>query len=123
MTVRRLVACVSVWFIVATATAAVPASTGRLAQLAGRAGCLTTDMQPGCERASGVDAATGIVVSADGRSAYVAGLASLGVFARNGSTGTLVQASGAAGCIQDPAPTWHAHRHCTSAAGLWPTDL
>jgi DNA-binding beta-propeller fold protein YncE len=98
-------------------------SGGALAQLEGPAGCLTSDVLAGCGRTAGIDGSDVIALSPDGRSVYVAGTASLAIFSRNIETGALTQLAGKVGCLQDPAPTWHAGRHCTSLRGFWPAAV
>ena len=81
------------------------ASTGALREL----GCIRDAGATGpgdpCAAAVGLDAATSIAVSRDGRNVYVASLGSsaVAVFARDRATGALSQLPGRAGCVADVA--------------------
>jgi 6-phosphogluconolactonase (cycloisomerase 2 family) len=79
------------------------ARTGALRQLPGRAGCLQPSGHEGCARARALANTHELVMSRDGRFAYVAADDSNGVtvLARNRATGTLRQLPGRAGCVQD----------------------
>ena len=76
-------------------------STGQLTQLAGEQACVSLRGKGGCARGRGLDGATNVVLSPDGRSAYAAGSdgVALAVLRRNRSTGALRQATGPAGCV------------------------
>src|SRR5262249_35866532 len=77
---------------------------GELAQKPGAGGCITADGAGGaCGKASPLSIPAGVLVSRDGKSAYVAssnGLAVLG-FDRDPATGTLTQKAGQAGCTSE----------------------
>lgn len=79
------------------------ASTGALREL----GCIRDSGATGpgdpCTAANGLDAATSIAISRDGRNVYVASLGSgaVAAFARDRATGALSQLSGKAGCVAD----------------------
>jgi DNA-binding beta-propeller fold protein YncE len=105
--------------VAAFATAAggaapAPAPAGALSQLAGKAGCVFDTPDPDddpsplagvCAEGRGLSAPTATAISPDGRNLYVAGSGddAIAVFARDGSTGTLRQLAGRAGCVaQEP---------------------
>jgi DNA-binding beta-propeller fold protein YncE len=75
-------------------------ATGVLVQKAGLDGCVSETGAGPCVDGKGLDGATALQVSADGRSVYV--VASTGdavaVFDRDPSTGVLTQKAGTAGC-------------------------
>jgi DNA-binding beta-propeller fold protein YncE len=82
-------------------------STGALTQLPGTAACLR-DVRAGveedtCGRASGLDGATSLAISPDGRNVYVTsfGGAAVAVLARNARTGALTPLRGLAGCLSE----------------------
>jgi DNA-binding beta-propeller fold protein YncE len=73
-------------------------ATGRLTQRTGAAGCMSEDAVGGCTRAFGLHQPDGVVVSADGRSVYVASwdgnagggtTGALSVFRRDPASGSL----------------------------------
>ena len=89
-------------------------STGALTQLAGAAGCTDktgtdeTNAPGSCATGIALHDADEVVVSADGKSVYVAGQGSgstlgsdgaLTAFARNPDTGVVTQLAGTAGCV------------------------
>ncbi|MEY2442593.1 MAG: 6-phosphogluconolactonase, partial [bacterium] len=82
------------------------AADGTLRQKAGTAGCISSraaELLPGfCAPGSGLQVASSVAVSADGRSVYVASIVSsaVAVFDR-AADGTLTQKAGSAGCISD----------------------
>jgi 6-phosphogluconolactonase (cycloisomerase 2 family) len=78
------------------------ARTGALSQLAGPAGCLKADGSEGCQAARGIADTHSIVLSPDGRNAYVVGALANAVseFKRNRRTGELTQLPGELGCLQ-----------------------
>ncbi|HYY12347.1 MAG TPA: beta-propeller fold lactonase family protein [Kineosporiaceae bacterium] len=78
-------------------------STGGLSPLGGVAGCLTHAVVAGCTQVRGLDYAHAVVVSPDGRNVYVTSELddTLGVYARDPSTGALTQLAGTQGCIRD----------------------
>ncbi len=77
--------------------------TGALRQLPGKAGCVSLQGQGGCENGRGLEFASAITTSADGKNVYVAADVSnaLTVFRRNPRTGALTQLPGQAGCISE----------------------
>jgi hypothetical protein len=111
-------------------------TTGALTQLAGKAGCLTSDGASTagtgtCAVARGLSTESGdghdVVYTADGKMAYIAAdgdPASIMIFQRNTSTGALTQLTGTAGCIttdgssQAGAGTCLADSHLLEASGL-----
>jgi hypothetical protein len=111
-------------------------STGALKQLAGKAGCLTTDGSSiagagTCTAVRGLLDNSGdgvdVAITANGKWAYIAAddsPASLLIFHRNTKTGALKQLSGTAGCIttdgssQVGAGTCKTDAHLLDASGL-----
>ncbi|HXJ33099.1 MAG TPA: beta-propeller fold lactonase family protein [Candidatus Eisenbacteria bacterium] len=81
-----------------------PAS-GVLTQLPGSAGCVAEDPMatPGCTAGRGLEGATSVAVSADGRNVYLTGQNSdsVAAFSRDTSTGALTQLPGTSGCISE----------------------
>jgi hypothetical protein len=97
--------------------------TGALTQRAGAAGCVSEGAVTGCLTARGLHQPDGIVVSADGRSVYVAswnansdGVANgvLAVFTRNPSTGAL----GYVKCFSSNGASNGVAGQCTVGRGL-----
>jgi DNA-binding beta-propeller fold protein YncE len=77
-------------------------TTGALTQLAGGAGCISRSGTGGtCAGGNGLDGASSVAVSADGKSVYVASQLSdaVAAFRRNPTTGALTQLAGTAGCV------------------------
>ena len=106
---------------------------GGIAQVAGPAGCSSNDIAPGvvdvpadrqCSIAQALADPAAIVLSPDGRHAYVAAAGSdaIAVFARDAETGALAQLAGVAGCIADDrdggVADLPAHSECTPGQGL-----
>jgi DNA-binding beta-propeller fold protein YncE len=89
-------------------------TTGAISQPAGTAGCVSEGGAASCAEGHGLDGASGVAVSADGKSVYVTSSNSNAVarFNRNTTTGAISQAAGAAGCISLNTPS------CTSGHGL-----
>lgn len=80
--------------------------TGALTQLAGGSGCITAASTHPCTYSSAIQNPQALVISPDGRNAYVVGQdGTLTAWRRNLGTGALTQLSGTAGCLaQAPAP-------------------
>ncbi len=79
---------------------------GTLKQKAGLAGCIAEGgkdaIGDSCQKGRALRDATGVVVSADGKSVYVAsGSGAVAIFQRASNTGALSQDPGTAGCISD----------------------
>jgi hypothetical protein len=76
-------------------------STGALTQLSGAAGCVANSGTPTCTQGTAVDDTRDLVVSPDGKFAYVVSSADNGIddFARNTSTGALTELTGNARCV------------------------
>jgi len=87
----------------AVAVFARNSSTGALSQPEGAGGCVAAAAGGGCALATALGAPEGLTVSPDGASVYVAAALSnaVDVFARNTSTGALVQSAQPSGCIVD----------------------
>ena len=100
---------------VAAAAAAkpVPPPRGALAQLKGKAGCVSVAARRGCTPARAVAGASLIALSADGRNAYVVTASGLAVLRRNPATLALGQLAGPVGCVT-PTGTGGA---CTTSHG------
>jgi DNA-binding beta-propeller fold protein YncE len=101
------------------------AGSGEIRQLAAPVGCLTGGGDGACTTAVGMDAPTGLAISPDGGSVYVAssGGGSVAVFSRNSATGALSQLAGAAACVApeaaDPGGVDdNATSPCTAVVGL-----
>lgn len=115
--------------IAATALVALPASAsaGTLTKPAGPESCVAdaaSTLPPGtCTTAKGIDDATDVAISPDGRFAYAAATSSnsIAVFSRDADSGNLTQLDGTDGCIAwdgDPIDG------CAEAHGLeGPTSL
>jgi DNA-binding beta-propeller fold protein YncE len=90
-------------------------STGALVQDAGPTGCIVAEATDGCTTGLALAAPEGMAISPDGTSVYVASAVSnaLAVFARDGATGALTQATDGSGCIAN-APL----AGCTTGAQL-----
>ena len=79
-------------------------TTGALTQLSGPAGCVSeTSLGGSCTVGHGVLGARGVAVSPDNRHVYVAAQNNnaVAIFARDTTTGALVQLPGLAGCIAE----------------------
>ncbi len=115
--------------VAATALLALPASAaaGTLTKPSGPESCLadaSSTLPPGtCETAKGIDDATDVAISPDGKFAYAAATSSnsIAVFSRDSASGNLTQLEGTDGCIAwdgDPIDG------CAEAHGLeGPTSL
>lgn len=79
-------------------------STGALAQLSGKAGCVSETGNSGaCLDGTALDRARSVSISPDGSSVYVAAEISdaIAVFSRDGTTGALTQLTGMDGCVSE----------------------
>lgn len=112
----------SVYVVSATSSAvavfARNTTTGALTQLTGAAGCVSETGADGCADGRALGTATGVAVSADGKSVYVSsafgdGSGAVAVFARNLTTGALTQLAGTAGCISEAGTSG-----CADGSGL-----
>jgi DNA-binding beta-propeller fold protein YncE len=79
-------------------------SSGRLTQLRGTAGCLSSNGSGGaCSTARALHGTAGLAISADGRNVYAISTYGDGdgisVFRRDTNTGALTQLAGTAGCV------------------------
>ncbi len=77
------------------------ASSGKLTQAKGAAGCIAAQGANGCAAAIGLDGPNSVAVSPDGRNLYATSLVSeaVAVFARNRKTGALTQRPDGGACI------------------------
>jgi sugar lactone lactonase YvrE len=78
-------------------------TTGAISQPAGTAGCISETGSGPCADGHGLNGADRVAVSADGKSVYVASIASAAVVRlnRNTTTGAISQPAGTAGCISE----------------------
>jgi DNA-binding beta-propeller fold protein YncE len=78
-------------------------TTGAITQPTGNAGCVSEDGSGLCADGHGLYYPTGVAVSADGKSVYVASILSDAVarFNRNTTTGAISQPAGSAGCVSE----------------------
>ena len=78
-------------------------TTGAIAQPAGTAGCVSETGAGTCADGHGLDGASSVAVSADGKSVYVASYDSDAVarLNRNTTTGAITQPAGSAGCVSE----------------------
>ena len=78
-------------------------TAGAISQPAGSAGCVSEDGSGPCADGHGLDGASGVAVSPDGKSVYVASYDSNAVtrFNRNTTTGAISQPAGSAGCVSE----------------------
>jgi DNA-binding beta-propeller fold protein YncE len=83
------------------------ASTGKLTQGSGTAGCIAAGGAGGCAKGLGLDGPNSVAVSADGNSVYATSLTSnaVAILRRNRSTGALTQARNGGGCIANSPTT------------------
>jgi DNA-binding beta-propeller fold protein YncE len=78
-------------------------TTGAITQPAGSAGCVSETGSGTCADGHGLDGAYSVVVSADGKSVYLASHASDAVarLVRNTTTGAVAQPAGSTGCVSE----------------------
>ncbi len=78
-------------------------TTGAISQPAGTAGCISETGAGTCADGHGLSYPTGVAVSPDGKSVYVASIISdsLVRFNRNTTTGAISQPAGSAGCVSE----------------------
>lgn len=98
----------------AVANLAREAATGALSQPPGPLGCIRDGGGLGCAAARLMEEPEDVVLSRDGRNAYVTALGSLVVLSREAATGQLAQLPGRAGCIAGRPPM----AGCTSSRRL-----
>ena len=94
---------------------------GRSASPPGAAGCINEDGSQGCADGHALDFPTGVAVSPDGRSVYVASLFSDAVVRlnRNTTTGAISQPPGTAGCVSEEGAGPCADGHALDGRGRW----
>ena len=97
------------------APAPPPAAPGGLRQLPGTDGCQSSNPATAaiCTPAQGLDAATDVIVSPDGRNVYVAGLDALTSYARDTGAGALLQI----GCLWRFTPNAGCTRDLPATSG------
>jgi DNA-binding beta-propeller fold protein YncE len=91
-------------FVLLLVTAGALAVTGDLTQPAGSAGCISETGAGPCADGHGLDGASSVAVSSDGKSVYVASIYPSNAVARlvrNPTTGAINQPAGLAGCISE----------------------
>jgi DNA-binding beta-propeller fold protein YncE len=78
-------------------------TTGALTQPAGAAGCISEEGDDSCANGDALDAASGVAVSPDGKSVYVASQQSDAVvrFNRNTTTGAISPADSVSACVSE----------------------
>ena len=121
---RRQVATLSLaGLVMLLVTAAALAVTGDLSQPAGTAGCVSETGAGPCADGRGLEFATGVAVSPDGKSLYaVSSFISHAVvrFNRDPATGWIAQPAGAGGCVSqfgaEPCADGHALGYLTGVA-------
>jgi DNA-binding beta-propeller fold protein YncE len=91
-------------------------TTGALSQPAGTAGCISETGSEPCADGHGLEYVTGVAVSPDGKSVYVASgyWQAVSRLTRNTTTGALSQPAGTAGCISDTG-----FGGCADGHALW----
>jgi DNA-binding beta-propeller fold protein YncE len=103
-------------------TAGALAVTGDLTQPAGAAGCISETGAGNCADGHALNGPTGVAVSPDGKSVYVASTPGNAVaqLNRNTTTGAITQPAGTAGCVSQggagPCAVGHALRGPTGVA-------
>jgi 6-phosphogluconolactonase (cycloisomerase 2 family) len=111
-TIALIGSCFAAFASAGAASASIP---GGVTQLPGAAGCVSNGGAGGCTPAHDLGTNAKIVISPDGRNAYVTTTSSNNsvlVFDRDPATGKLTQKPGQAGCIHIAAET----ANCASAA-------
>jgi DNA-binding beta-propeller fold protein YncE len=76
-------------------------TTGAISQPAGRAGCVSETGAGPCADGHGLNSASGVAVSPDGKSVYVASMGGVARLVRNPTTGAISQPAGATGCVSE----------------------
>jgi DNA-binding beta-propeller fold protein YncE len=96
------------------------ASSGKLTQRSGTAGCIASKGATGCAKGLGLQRPNSVAVSADGRNVYATSLTSdaVATFRRRPSTGALTQAHDGSGCISSAATSG-----CATGRGLDGPDV
>lgn len=114
----------------ATAFALAPPQAGSVRQVSGVAGCYTVDGTAGttpgtCTNIRGGDGSTTIVLSPDGKFAYLVGYGNssdpvpvLSILHRNAKTGVLTQIPGKSGCLSRDGSSEDGPGTCTRARNL-----
>jgi DNA-binding beta-propeller fold protein YncE len=109
-------ALIPVAVVVFFSAVSVAWALGELSQKQGPAGCISLSGAEGCARATAIDGTIDVVVSPDGRNAYVAGFGSdtVATFDRDPATGALSQKPGTDACIAEVG----SRDKCAPAHGL-----
>lgn len=100
---RRVFIAVLAAALLGLVTATAAWAAGGLTRPPGTAGCISADKSGGACAVGTVGDSTGIAISPDGKSVYVASYLKnvFSIFDRDPATGALVQKPGAAGCISE----------------------
>src|SRR6185503_17983328 len=85
-------------------------------QPAGRAGCVSETGTGPCADGHGLNGASGVAVSPDGKSVYVASMGGVARLVRNPTTGAISQPAGLAGCVSETGSGPCADGHGLEAA-------
>ena len=96
-------------------------TTGAITQSAGTAGCISETGAGACADGHGLDGPSGVAVSGDGKSVYVAATSSptnsaVARLNRNLTTGALTQPAGTPGCVSETGAGPCAHGHALKGA-------
>jgi DNA-binding beta-propeller fold protein YncE len=96
-------------------------TTGAITQPAGTAGCISETGAGTCADGHGLDGPSGVAVSGDGKSVYVAATSSptnsaVARLNRNLTTGALTQPAGTPGCVSETGAGPCAHGHALKGA-------
>ena len=100
---RRMALVLAAAMCLGLVSAAAAWGAGGLSRPTGTAACISADGSGGACETGAVGDSTGIAISPDGRSVYVASYRKniFSIFDRDPATGALVQKPGAAGCISE----------------------
>ena len=114
--IRLTLVLTTLFLIAAPATVSAAGSEGALSQKAYPDGCITNAATAGCTTGKGLDGATSVTVSPDGKSAYVASAEgdAVAVFDRDTTTGALTQKTGIDACVSETG----SGGNCADGVGL-----
>jgi DNA-binding beta-propeller fold protein YncE len=96
-------------------------TTGAISEPAGAAGCISESGAGPCADGHGLDGPSGVAMSLDGKSVYVASTSSatngaVARFNRNTTSGAITQPAGTAGCVSETGAGPCAHGHALKGA-------